>query len=366
MYAAADSTPLFLMAVADYVRASGDVAFLTAHRDAIEKAWAFETDPAHDTDHDGIYDNSQGTGWVESWPTGMPHQEIYLALLDQQASAAMAQIETLLQGLIESRSRAGPRGDDCQDDQCRVSRPRERLLCLQPRYGEGWNHLAGPHHDRVSGAGVVVRFARTSSPSGNGSILAQPSGCLSQFANATLNTDWGLRDIANNEKFYDGMSYHQGSVWPLFTGWAAHGGISRRAAAGRLPDADGERQPHSRPGSRRRHRTAVRGFFVPFGRSTSHQLWSSAMVITPILRGMFGISVDAQTKTITVNPQLPAGWDHAAVMNVSVPGGPTSLTFDRKGATLEVSLGSDAGRGVASAQRPAAEQASDLSAICGR
>src|ERR1035437_3434982 len=96
MYAAADSTPLFLMAVADYVRSSGDTAFLTAHRDAIEKAWAFETDPAHDTDHDGIYDNSQGTGWVESWPTGMPHQEIYLALLDEQASRAMARIEDLL------------------------------------------------------------------------------------------------------------------------------------------------------------------------------------------------------------------------------------------------------------------------------
>ncbi len=77
MYAAADSTPLFLMAVADYIRASGDTAFLTAHREAIERAWAFETDPAHDANHDGIYDNSQGTGWVESWPGGLPHQEIY-------------------------------------------------------------------------------------------------------------------------------------------------------------------------------------------------------------------------------------------------------------------------------------------------
>ena len=97
MYAAADSTPLFLLAVEDYVKASGDTPFLNANREAIEKAWAFETDPAHDTDHDGIYDNSQGTGWVESWPGGMPHQEIYLALLDQQASAAMAAIEKRLQ-----------------------------------------------------------------------------------------------------------------------------------------------------------------------------------------------------------------------------------------------------------------------------
>jgi len=43
MYAAADATPLFILAMADYGRSSGDVAFITAHRDAIEKAWAFET-----------------------------------------------------------------------------------------------------------------------------------------------------------------------------------------------------------------------------------------------------------------------------------------------------------------------------------
>jgi glycogen debranching enzyme len=38
MYAAADATPLFVLGMLDYVRASGDVAFLTAHRDAVEKA----------------------------------------------------------------------------------------------------------------------------------------------------------------------------------------------------------------------------------------------------------------------------------------------------------------------------------------
>ena len=83
--------------------------FLSAHRDSIEKAWAFETDPAHDTDHDGIYDNSQGTGWVESWPGGMPHQEIYLALLDQQASAAMSEIENLLQAQTGAAPRSSAR-----------------------------------------------------------------------------------------------------------------------------------------------------------------------------------------------------------------------------------------------------------------
>src|SRR6185369_13885655 len=94
MYAAADATPLFLTAMWDYVRSSGDVEFLRKHRDSVERAWRFET--AHDSDGDGIYDNSQGTGWVESWPPGMPKQEIYLALLDQQASQAMVKLAQLL------------------------------------------------------------------------------------------------------------------------------------------------------------------------------------------------------------------------------------------------------------------------------
>src|ERR1700758_3089764 len=78
------------MAANDYLEISNDAAFLKSHWDAFQRAWQFEI--SHDSDGDGIYDNSQGTGWVESWPPGMPHQEIYLAALDQQASAAMARL----------------------------------------------------------------------------------------------------------------------------------------------------------------------------------------------------------------------------------------------------------------------------------
>ncbi len=119
MYAAADATPLFLLAVADYVRSSGDVAFLTAHRDAIEKAWEFETGHA---DANGIYSNAQGTGWVESWPGGMPHQEVYLAFLDQQASGAMAQLEDDAERLREVDGSAQSRRNHCQDDRNAVLR----------------------------------------------------------------------------------------------------------------------------------------------------------------------------------------------------------------------------------------------------
>ncbi|MGA8743768.1 MAG: hypothetical protein WB561_21425 [Terracidiphilus sp.] len=325
MYAAADSTPLFLLAVADYVKSSGDVDFLKTHRDAIEKAWAFETDPAHDTDHDGIYDNSQGTGWVESWPGGMPHQEIYLALLDQQASSAMAYIARQLKDSVKAEAAEKRAGS--------VAKTINAEYYDAQKHCYAFSRNMDGSLDRTS---TVYPTLAWWDPAGEKSILAQPEGCLSQFAGATLNTDWGLRDVADTEPIYDGMSYHQGSVWPLFTGWAA---LAEYRA--NQPLAGYQILMENVNLTKAQDLGAVTellsgDFFVPFGRSTSHQLWSSAMVITPILRGLFGISIDAQTKTITVNPHLPAEWDRAEVTDISLRETKTSLYFERKTNQLEI------------------------------
>jgi hypothetical protein len=54
------------------------------------------------------------------------------------------------------------------------------------------------------------------------------------------------------------------------------------------------------------------------------------MVITPTLRGLFGIDIDAQTKTITVNPHLPREWYrmNPEVKGLRTPDGTFNLTFD--------------------------------------
>jgi glycogen debranching enzyme len=327
MYAAADSTPLFLLAVADYVRVSGDTAFLTEHRDAIERAWAFETDPAHDTDHDGIYDNSQGTGWVESWPGSMPHQEIYLALLDQQASSAMSNIEDLQKDSAKSA--------DAQQRAEKIATTINTEYYDPQKSCYAFSHNLDGTNDRTTT--LYPALAWWDPPNGK-SILAHPDACLQQFAASALNTDWGTRDVANTEKIYDGLSYHQGSVWPLFTGWAALAEYraNQPLAGFQLLKENANLTWAQDLGA---DTELLSGdFFVPFGRSTSHQLWSSAMVITPTLRGLFGVSIDAQAKTITVNPHLPASWDHAAINHLPVPGGEETLSFDRNGAVLEVSI----------------------------
>ena len=328
MYAAADATPLFLLAVLDYVRASGDTAFLTAHRDAIEKAWAFETDPAHDTDGDGIYDNSQGTGWVESWPPGMPHQEIYLALLDQQASAAMAKLETLLNNQKDAQA-AQARAE-------KIAKTIESEYYNQQKQCYAFSRNRDGSLDPTRTIYPALAWWSSRDIVGDSKFLTHGEECLRLFASHTLNTDWGLRDVANDDPLYNGMSYHQGSVWPLFTGWAA-----LAEYRGGRPLAGYQMLMENANLTRAQDLGAVTellsgDFFVPFGRSTSHQLWSSAMVITPTLRGLFGISIDAQTKTITVNPHLPASWQHAEVQGLPLLGGKTSLYLTRNHGQLEI------------------------------
>ncbi len=336
MYAAADATPLFLLAARDYLRSSGDVNWIRAHREVLAKAWAFETAPTSDTDHDGIYDNSQGTGWVESWPGGMPHQEVYLALLDEQASVAYAALATALgdaQAAKDAAARAG-----------RIRETIEREYYDAAKGCYDFSHGMDGKPDRTRTVYPAIAWWDDTSESGAGNApVAHADECLREFAAHTLATDWGLRDVASDEPIFDGMSYHQGSVWPLFTGWAAlaeyRGG--QPLAGEQLLMQNVDLTWASDLGAVTELLSG--DTYVPFGRSTSHQLWSSAMVVAPVLRGLFGVTTDAATNTITVNPHLPAEWDHARITHLHL--GPRMITLDfaREQGALRVTASAEDG-----------------------
>ncbi|MGA7158626.1 MAG: hypothetical protein WBY53_17400 [Acidobacteriaceae bacterium] len=321
-YAAADATPLFLTAMNDYVRSSGDVAFLRAHRAEVLKAWQFET--THDSDGDGIYDNTQGTGWVESWPPGMPKQEIYLALLDEQASEAMAKLGTLLgdDGLAKSASVRAAR--------VHATIEREYYVPATQTYAFSWNGAG----KRDTTATVFPAIAWWNGGAG----LDHATASLKAWASHDFATDWGLRDIAANDPMFDGMSYHQGSVWPLFTGWEAMAqyGAGRSLAGYQSTMQNVELTDAQDLGAVTELLSG--DFFAPFGRSTSHQLWSSAMVVVPVMRGMFGIRVDGLEHTVAVRPQLPADWDGAEVDRLRVGSSVVNVTYKREGAAMVVRL----------------------------
>lgn len=165
---------------------------------------------------------------------------------------------------------------------------------------------------------------------------------LDRWASSEFLTDWGSREVSESSNLYDPMSYHQGSVWPLFTGWVSMAEYrSGKPLAGYQHFQANERLPFlSDLGAATELLSGA--VYEPMGRSSSHQLWSSAMVLTPAIRGLFGIESDVLHHRLRLNPHLPATWDYAKLRNV--PFGPTKLdvSMTKRNAELVVSIESAA------------------------
>ena len=311
-YAAADATPLFAMAVADYVRTTGDVEFLRAHWDGVKRAYAFER--AHDSDGDGVYDNSEGTGWVEQWAAGQPHQELYLAALDESAARAVAEMA----GWMKDEALAAKAAADAT-----------HIAGVVAKYRQADGTYAFSQNKDGSYDKTLSVYPSVAMWSGAGG-LPESGPMLSAWSGAHFATDWGVRAVGDKEAVYDPMAYHQGTVWPLFTGWAAmaqfRGG--RPMAGYRTLMQNVGLTWAQDPGF---VTEVISGaFFQPLGRSSSHQLWSSAMTLAPAVRGMFGVEADAMRHAMTVAPRLPASWDGAELRGVRVGDDLYAVTMRRE------------------------------------
>ncbi len=313
-YAAADATPLLLMAMNDYLSTSGDVDFVRSRWENLARAWNFET--TH-VSSDGFYNNTQGTGWVENWSPRLPAQEIYLAALDEEASLAFAHLARAT-GHADVADQAAARATHLAS-----SLEQEYFLPSQDFYAFSHN-LNGNTDDTPTIYPAVAWW--------DGSFeLQHPSAMLQRWASDEFSTDWGTRDVGGHVSFFDPVSYHEGSVWPLFTGWVSlaeyRAGHPLAGYAHLMQNADLTWSQDLGDVTE-----LLSGqYFQDLGRSTSHQLWSSAMVISPVLRGLFGIEWNASANTLTVTPRLPADWTTATVRHIPLGNSTVDLTFTRQG-----------------------------------
>lgn len=319
-YAAADSTPLFVMAMEDYLRTSGDIEFVRDNWQSVRRAYEFTR--THDSDGDGIYDNSEGTGWVESWIPSMPKQELYLASLDQQSCAAMARMAAAL-------------GDStvAEGAEKQAELIRDKLRAYRGSDGfYAFSRNPGGSYDRT----------RTVFPSvawwAGDLFLPEADATLDSYAVSDLSADWGLRAVAQSQPIYDPLSYHQGSVWPLFTGWAtmAEFRTGRSLAGYQHLQETMDLTWESDPGNITELLSGA--FYEPFGRSTAHQLWSSAMVITPAIRGLFGVEADVPHHRLRIAPQFPADWTGATLHNVPFGDQKLEIQFERHGREMRATV----------------------------
>ena len=181
-----------------------------------------------------------------------------------------------------------------------------------------------------TGLSITRQPCFRASHGGDGTFsLSNSDKMMERWASREFSTDWGVRDVSREEAVYDPMSYHQGSVWPLYTGWMALAEYrARRPFAGYAHLMQNAGMTFTQDLGAVTELLSGE-FFQPFGRSSSHQLWSSAMVLTPALRGLFGIDIDATKNVLRVSPQLPATWDHATLHNVAVERHSTRFAFAR-------------------------------------
>lgn len=301
-YASADATPLFILATNDYVARSGDTDFARAKWDNLWRAYEFLRSTY---DSQGLAQNfGVGHGWVEGGPLLPVKNEYYQAGLSVEAVEALSHLAHLV-------------GKEDVSKQLAAEFDQKKATLEHTFWSEenkSYIFAVNKDNQRIEEATVL-----TTVPMWFGLAEADRADeTISQIDSADHETDWGMRIISQKSKLYDGSGYHFGSVWPLFTGWATVGEYRYHRAwpayfnlrANALLGFDGALG----------HFTEVLSgdYYSSFATSSPHQIWSAAMVISPILRGMFGLETDAEKHQITLAPHVPADWTAFAVRNVHV------------------------------------------------
>ncbi|MGB7846804.1 MAG: hypothetical protein WBL63_14405 [Candidatus Acidiferrum sp.] len=319
-YASADATPLYIIAMNDYLEHSGDTAFIKEKWSSIWKAYEFlqsTWDAQGFPKNEGI-----GHGWVEGGPLLPVRTELYQTGLGAEALRALANL-----GRATGQTEA-VNGLDQLFAQQKSKLNDAFWLSEKNRFAFALDQNAHPVDEISVLATVPMWFG----------ILDENKAekTITQLAGLDLQADWGMRIISLSSPKYSGQGYHFGSIWPLFTGWASVGEYRYHRAqpayanlrANALLTFDGSLG----------HVTEVLSGsnYEPLSTSSPHQIWSAAMVVSPILRGLFGIQRDMLAHTFTFAPHPPAGWSSFAIRNI--PLGASQLDLRYRKSLSEITL----------------------------
>jgi glycogen debranching enzyme len=321
-YASADATPLYIISINDYVEQSGDTAFAKEKWDSLWKAYQFLRSTY---DAQGFPQNfGFGHGWVEGGPLLPVRTELYQSALGAEALRALSHLARIT-------------GQDDRSKDLTQQFERQKPLIEKAFWLADKNRYAfaldkdGKAVDEASVLATVPMWFGLLDES-------RAKQMITQLADSDHQTDWGMRIISDRSAKFSGGGYHYGSVWPLFTGWASVGEYRYHRAwpayaslrANALLALDGSLG----------HVTEVLSgdSYQPLSTSSPHQIWSAAMVISPILRGMFGLSADAKNSTLTFAPHVPANWTSFSIRAAHVGDVTVDLHYSRTAEAIALQI----------------------------
>jgi glycogen debranching enzyme len=344
-YASADATPLYIIAMRDYATTSGDGAFVKEKWESIRKAYDFLRST---WDANGLPQNlNVGHGWVEGGPLLPVRTELYQAGLGTEALRALADL---------ARITAQPK-------------LAAELDQMYPRQRSRLNQLFWSPEKRMFAFALDLSDRRVETPS----VLAtvpmwfdlleekQADQMINTLADYDHAADWGMRIISSEDPKYDPSGYHFGSVWPLFTGWASVGEYKAHRALPAYANLQANAQL-ALDGSLGDVTEVLSGDnYVGLSTSSPHQIWSSAMVVSPLLRGMMGLEVSSANGKITLEPHVPGSWRQFAIENVRV--GRSVLNFHYQQSDDEITLRVERSRGAEAQELTFAPAVSPLAQV---
>ncbi|PYU39228.1 MAG: amylo-alpha-1,6-glucosidase [Acidobacteria bacterium] len=329
-YASADATPLYIIAANDYVVESGDTAFAKEKWESLHKAYTFLKSTY---DERGRPQNfGVGHGWVEGGPLLPVKTEFYQSGLGAEALRALSNLARVTGQ--EEMSKTLEKNFEEQQSLVNES----FWIADKKRFAFALDKNDNQVDEPSVLATVPMWFGIPNE--------AHAVPMIQQLADMEHQTDWGMRIISNRSPLFSGGGYHYGSVWPLFTGWASvaeyryHQTFPAYAnlRANALLALDGSLG----------HVTEVLSgdYYQPLATSSPHQIWSAAMVVNPLVRGLLGLATDATTGTITLAPHVPADWTFFGIRNIPTGSSKLDLRFEKDlgGITLEVKASGDASR----------------------
>ena len=307
---ASDATPLYVILMADYLRATGDTRFVQAHMPNVYKAMDFCFSTDTDGDH-FIEIRHVGHGWLEGGDYFADNTEFYLCGIWARALADAAWLASLDGRAETAQAWAGEA---------------ETVKAGLDRF---WNP-AGYYNYGMYEDGLFTSslLALASFPVWLG--VTDPAKALSTvkgYSASNFTQPWGVRQTGDPRDEELVGPYDESNIWPLLTGSVA----LAEYCTGLKDAAFGHLMGNLRCYSGATHGRVpevLRGNAYRSGGITAFQCWSETGVTGPVIRGMLGWTCNALEGTCTLAPQLPDDWDSLQVRGLRI--GADTVGFDMK------------------------------------
>ena len=168
---------------------------------------------------------------------------------------------------------------------------------------------------------------------------------LEKLCSGEIMTDWGIRSISNKSPFFQPLNYNYGAVWPFLSGWVNTALFKNHMS----------QQGYTLLCSTANHTYIHNLGCVTEVFSGTHNIWpqeavsqqgfSSAGIVLPFIRGLFGLEGNVHNKKITFSPHFPADWHHAEISNFKMGTGTFSFKYERTTNRIKTNISSHNSQG---------------------